>query len=110
MHKLLYLSSYEKAMAILRTTVVDPIISGPENAVWWTEYVLRHGEARHLHSPAVGLSFFKYYMLDTLTYLILMILIVLILTYLAIRTIVRRLRQRFSGNRTVDEAGKFKAL
>ncbi|XP_026734530.1 putative UDP-glucuronosyltransferase ugt-58 [Trichoplusia ni] len=102
--------NYEKAMAILRTTVVDPIISGPENAVWWTEYVLRHGEARHLHSPAVGLSFFKYYMLDTLTYFILMILIVLILTYLAIRTIVRRLRQRFSGNRTVDEAGKFKAL
>lgn len=97
-------------MAIVRTTVVDPIISGPENAVWWTEYVLRHGEARHLHSPAVGLSFFKYYMLDTLTYLIVTVVIFLISTYLTIRTIVRRLRRRFSGSHTIDEASKFKAL
>lgn len=97
-------------MSILKSTVNDPLISGPDDAIWWTEYVLRHGEARHLRSIAVGATSFKYYMLDIVCYLLLAIFVALYLTYVLLRAIVRRLRLRFFGSRAVDASGKFKAL
>jgi glucuronosyltransferase len=32
--------------------------------VWWTEYVLRHGGAKHLRTPAANVSWAEYYMLN----------------------------------------------
>lgn len=89
--------------------VFDPVISGPENAVWWTEYVIRHKGARHLRSPAVGVGFFKYFLLDLLVYVFIALCIALFLSYLMLRYILRRLQARFFG-RTEDAGGKFKVL
>ncbi|XP_072929900.1 UDP-glucosyltransferase 2-like [Epargyreus clarus] len=100
--------SYKKAISKLRSMVTEPVLSGPENAVWWTEYVIRNGGARHLRSPAVGVSFFKYYMLDIISFLLAIVISMLIATYYILRYIFRRLRARFWRRR--EQGGKFKAL
>lgn len=102
---------YKTSISKLKEVVVDPIISGPENAIWWTEYVLRHQGARHLRSPAVGVTLAQYYFLDLLTYVIIGSLIALYLTYLLLRLVARRLIARVILARRVNPpAGKFKAL
>ncbi|MBQ5153829.1 hypothetical protein EGM85_11270, partial [Macrococcus caseolyticus] len=47
-----YRQNIKKFGQIIRDTPIDPL----ENAVWWTEHVLRHGGARHLRSPAANMS------------------------------------------------------
>lgn len=95
-------------MSKLKSMVVDEIISGPENAVWWTEYVLRHEGAKHLRSPAVGLSFYKYYMLDIVSVLLIISLTLLTATFYIVRYVIKRLRKRILQR--FDKSGKFKAL
>lgn len=98
-------------MIKLKDMVYDPIISGPDNAVWWTEYVLRHNGARPLRSSFVGVSFFKYYMLDLLCYILAGYLFFLYLSYMILRYVYSRLRKRFRGVPELGgKGGKFKAL
>lgn len=40
-------------------------------AVFWTEYVLRHRGAPHLHYPGADLNWFQYNSLDVIIFLIL---------------------------------------
>ncbi|XP_075982592.1 UDP-glucosyltransferase 2-like [Anticarsia gemmatalis] len=103
---------YKFAMTKLKHKIFDSLISGPDDAVWWTEYLLRHGSARHLRTPTVSLSIFKYYMLDVLCYLFAGIVLTLYLIFVTIRFIVRRIRQRFFTRRVViaEANTKFKAL
>nr|ACN39598.1 UDP-glucosyl transferase [Bombyx mori] len=101
---------YKKAIIKLKGMVVDPLISGPDNAVWWTEYVLRNRGAQHLRSPVVGVTFIKYYMLDILTYILAVVLFLLYLTFLVLKCICRRLRARFVLRTGQGPEGKFKAL
>nr|XP_046491204.1 UDP-glycosyltransferase UGT5-like [Neodiprion pinetum] len=42
--------SYKRGMLKLRDLVRDKPYDSLENAVWWTEYVIRHKGAPHLHS------------------------------------------------------------
>nr|XP_032521190.1 UDP-glucuronosyltransferase 2B31-like isoform X1 [Danaus plexippus plexippus] len=100
--------SYKNAMIKLKSMVVDPLISGPENAQWWTEYVLRHGGGKHLRSPAVGLSFIKYYMLDIFGVVISILLTMVTLTYFILCYIIKRLKVRYLQR--FKTSGKFKAL
>ncbi|XP_026494213.2 UDP-glycosyltransferase UGT5-like [Vanessa tameamea] len=99
---------YKESISKLNNMVVDPIISGPENAVWYTEYVLRHGGAKHLRSPAVGLSIFKYYMLDMFGIVLIISVTLLTASFYILRYILKRLRKRTLQR--YDESGKFKAL
>lgn len=41
-----------------------------ERAIWWTEYVLRHGGAKHLRSPAANISWPEYLQLDLVLMLV----------------------------------------
>lgn len=93
----------------LKETVVDPVISGPEHAIWWTEYVLRHRGARHLRSLAVGVTYKEYFMLDILFYAPIICLVVLYLFCRVLRIGVRRLSVPFKKP-LEPPAGKFKAL
>ncbi|CAK1553899.1 unnamed protein product [Leptosia nina] len=86
---------YKNAIVNLKSKVVTPMISGPENALWWTEYVLRNGGAKYLRSPAVGVTFIKYYMLDIASIILFVSISLLLATFFILRIIFRRLRQRF---------------
>uniref|UniRef100_A0A1I8MRZ7 Uncharacterized protein n=1 Tax=Musca domestica TaxID=7370 RepID=A0A1I8MRZ7_MUSDO len=50
--------------------------SSEESVIFWLEYVMRHGGARHLHSPLRDLNFFEYYSLDIYLIVIVILLIV----------------------------------
>ncbi|KAL0869148.1 hypothetical protein ABMA27_007441 [Loxostege sticticalis] len=100
---------YKKAITKLRQTAFDPVISGPENAVWWTEYVLKNKGAKNLRAPAVGINFSKYFMLDIVSYLCAVVFVFLCLALILIRYFVKRLHSRFFGSHN-DQGGKFKAL
>lgn len=41
-----------------------------DKAVWWIEYVIRHGGAKHLRSPAADMSWFKLFSLDVIVFLV----------------------------------------
>ena len=63
----------------------DQAESPLERAVWWTEYVLRHGGAKHLRSPAANMSWAQYLELELVITLLIAFLIVLAIFVFAIR-------------------------
>nr|XP_021199107.2 UDP-glucosyltransferase 2 [Helicoverpa armigera]WRX06251.1 UGT33B5 [Helicoverpa armigera] len=74
-----YRQNIKKFGQIIRDTPIDPL----ENAVWWTEHVLRHGGARHLRSPAANMSWAEYLELElVLTVLSVALGFVLLLSFL----------------------------
>lgn len=58
-------------------------MKGIDKVVWWTEYVIRHGGAKHLRNPAADLPWYQYFLLDVaaafLTFLALVVIILVIL-------------------------------
>nr|ACZ97419.2 UGT34A1 [Zygaena filipendulae] len=99
---------YQTAISLLKSKAEDTAISGPDHAVWWTEYVLRNGGARHLRSPSVGISSISYYMLDILSLLIFAAMTTVYTSYTILRFLIRWCRMRFFGQTGLS--GKFKAL
>ena len=55
---------YREKIYKLKDLFSDQPMSGVDKSVWWIEYVLRHGGAKHLRSAAVDMSWFEYYLLD----------------------------------------------
>lgn len=97
-------------MKKLNDAVDNAIISGPENALLWTDYVLKNGGARHLRISAVSSNFIADYMLDVVSFLLVLVLIVLYLVLVLLRFVVRRLCSLFFRKRDTGIASKFKAL
>lgn len=54
----------------------DQPLKGVDKAVWWIEYVLRHGDVSHLRSPAAKMSFFEYFMIDVVLFLLFIVIAV----------------------------------
>ncbi|KAJ9589989.1 hypothetical protein L9F63_016881, partial [Diploptera punctata] len=61
-----YRESVKSRQRLLRDQPEHPL----DRAVYWTEYVLRHKGAYHLHSPAREYSFIQYYLIDVYTLLL----------------------------------------
>lgn len=61
-----YRLEIDKMSAIAKEQQVQPL----ESVIFWIEYVIRHEGAAHLRSPAVGMPFYKYYLLDVIALLI----------------------------------------
>lgn len=99
---------YKEAMSRLKNAAYDPLLSGPERALWWTEYVIRNGGAQFLRSASVGSSFFKYSMLDVLSVLIIITFLFVWTTITVVRYGVKRLRNKALYRQSGEE--KFKAL
>ncbi|XP_045540164.1 UDP-glucosyltransferase 2 [Papilio machaon] len=75
-------NSYRENIVRLRSIMQDQPQRPLERAVWWTEYMLRHGGARHLRSPAANISWAQYLELElvfTLATILILFLFVLIL-------------------------------
>ncbi|CAG9792436.1 unnamed protein product [Diatraea saccharalis] len=65
--------SYRQNIIKLRTLIRDQPQTPLERAVWWTEYVIRHGGAKHLRSPAANMSWTEYLELELVLFLLLSI-------------------------------------
>ncbi|CAD0205764.1 unnamed protein product [Chrysodeixis includens] len=77
--------SYKENIIKLRDRMHDQPQKPLERAMWWIEYVMRHGGAKHLRSPAAFITWREYLELDlvavVLTVLISIILVIVGILY-----------------------------
>lgn len=76
--------SYRRNIKKLDTLIRDSPQTPLERAVWWSEYVLRHGEAKHYRSPAANISWSDYLELDLLLLIVSIVFIALALVLLVL--------------------------
>ncbi|XP_045519845.1 UDP-glycosyltransferase UGT5-like [Pieris brassicae] len=72
-------TSYRENTVKLRTLMEDQPQSALDRAVWWTEYVLRHGGAKHLRSANANMSWIEYYEVEFVLKLASLLLISLVI-------------------------------
>ncbi|XP_049943024.1 UDP-glycosyltransferase UGT5-like isoform X3 [Schistocerca serialis cubense] len=68
-----------------------------DQAVYWTEYVIRHQGAPHLRSAALDLAWYQYLLLDVVTMLVAAALLALLVTRAAFRAVLRLLKGTAGG-------------
>lgn len=82
----------------------DRPMNGLEQAIWWTEYVLRHKGAKHLRSSSVDIPYYQYFLLDVIAFLFTLfgiipyILFVLVHRFLTWRKKSRKLKEKRKRN------------
>uniref|UniRef100_A0A1Y1LMI4 UDP-glucuronosyltransferase n=1 Tax=Photinus pyralis TaxID=7054 RepID=A0A1Y1LMI4_PHOPY len=65
-----------------------------ETAIYWIEYVARHGGAPHLRTAAVGMPLYQYLLLDVIAFLVVILFSFLFVVYYISRAILRKLCRR----------------
>ncbi|PNF21498.1 UDP-glucuronosyltransferase 2B19 [Cryptotermes secundus] len=78
-----YRTNMRRLSAVFRDQPQTPL----DRAVYWTEYVIRHKGAPHLRSAAADLSWYQYLLLDVILVFATGALLVVLIIYLAIRTL-----------------------
>ncbi|XP_068624222.1 UDP-glycosyltransferase UGT5-like [Battus philenor] len=88
---------YRNNILRLRSLMQDQPQKPLERAMWWIEYVLRHGGAKHLRAPAANMSWAEYLELELVSVLLLAIVsltvIFVLLTKLIITLVWRTVRR-----------------
>ena len=79
-----YRQNAQKLSRLFRDRPQTPL----ETAIFWTEYVIRHGGAPHLRSAALDLTWYQYLLLDVIAVMVLSIAIVLGTMYFICRKII----------------------
>ncbi|KAK7079985.1 hypothetical protein SK128_025299 [Halocaridina rubra] len=87
-----YIENVNKASKLMR----DEPLTAKEKAVFWTEYVIKHGGATHLRSPAADLTWAEYFLLDALLFT----LIVGWFAVVVIKTVLQRIRLDYGKMKT----------
>ncbi|XP_049767196.1 UDP-glycosyltransferase UGT5-like [Schistocerca cancellata] len=60
-----------------------------EEAIYWTEYVIRHKGAPHMRSAALDLTWYQYLLLDVIAVVLLAVVAVIFVAVFLIRTVLR---------------------
>jgi glucuronosyltransferase len=58
-----------------------------QQAVYWTEYVLRHKGAHHMRSAALDLAWYQYFLLDVIGLMALCLAVIGLVAYKAIKAV-----------------------
>lgn len=77
--------SYKENAVRVQKALKDRPLSPLDTAIYWTEYVIRHGGARHMRSAAVDLAWYQYLALDVIAVLFLIVFAVLIIFYIIVK-------------------------
>lgn len=86
--------SYAENAKKLTKRFKDRPLSAVENAVYWTEYVIRHKGAKHLRTAAVGMPWWKYYLVDVIGFILLIVFVVLYAFYFILKISIKKLFQK----------------
>jgi len=78
----------------------DRPMSALDTAVYWAEYVIRHKGAHHLRSAAVDLTWYRYYLLDFIVFLFIIVLFFMCILYFITKRIMRLLFNLFHKQKT----------
>jgi glucuronosyltransferase len=90
-----YRDNAQRLSRIYRDQPLTPL----QQAVYWTEYVIRHKGAPHLRSAALDLAWYQYFLLDVIAVLALAVGSAVVIVFLILRALWRKL---FSGRRCVQ--------
>jgi len=71
---LTFIFRYTESAKLLYKTYRDRPIHPLDEAIYWTEYVMRYKGAPHLQSAAKDLNFFQYHSLDVIGSILLIVL------------------------------------
>ena len=74
----------------MRDRPLDPL----EEAVWWTEYVIRHKGTLHLRSPLLDLNFLQKHNLDIVLILILLLLVAFTIICMLYQYIICKIKKK----------------
>ncbi|XP_075986013.1 UDP-glucosyltransferase 2-like [Anticarsia gemmatalis] len=96
--------SYRQNIIRLRELMRDEPMKPLDRAVWWTEYVLRHGGAKHLRSPAANISWTELIELE----LVLIVLFVFVVGLTGVSIILCNIWQCFRRSGRKNKASKSK--
>lgn len=81
LNELLYNPSYSTKIGQLSKIFRDRPIRALEETVYWIEYVIRHQGAYHMKSSAIDVSWFNYFLLDIIGFVLLLTSLVLTVIY-----------------------------
>lgn len=81
--------SYSRAMKHLSELHSDVPVPPRHLAVFWTEFVMRHGGAGHLRAAGHDLPWYQYYLLDVTAVLLMLILLCFYVIYTFLRAVLR---------------------
>lgn len=65
-----------------------------DRAIWWIEYIIRHGGGEHLRSPGVDMSWFKLLSLDVIAFLLGCAITVLFIVFYLIKFLLSFVKPR----------------
>lgn len=80
--------SYKENAIRVQKAFKDRPLSPLDTAIFWTEYVIRHGGAPQMRSAAVGLAWYQYFLLDVIAVLFLTVVAVLLIFYVIVKKLV----------------------
>lgn len=90
----------------LRELIQDQPMKPLERAVWWTEYVLRHGGAKHLRSPAANITWAEYLEIEILLILVSGLLICFTLVTICLIFLFKTISRVFVTNNVDNKKNK----
>ncbi|XP_050314658.1 UDP-glycosyltransferase UGT5-like [Anthonomus grandis grandis] len=67
-----YMDNAKEASRLFHDRPMKPM----ESAVYWVEYILRHKGARHLRLKGLDLPWYQFYMLDVISFLLLVLIVI----------------------------------
>ncbi|XP_039443467.1 UDP-glycosyltransferase UGT5-like [Culex pipiens pallens] len=93
--------SYTKTAQLISQRFRDRPLTAQQTAVYWVDYVIRHGGAPHLRSPAMDLSLLQYKLLDVYVVLLAIIMLIASLNFYIAKVILRKLfkSKKAKGNK-----------
>lgn len=80
----------------------DRPMSGVEETIWWTEYVLRHNNTEHLKGPARNVSTYQFLLVDVIGGLLIVFSTIIYLVFKLIKIICRFLLRSVLGKAHKD--------
>ncbi|XP_066137697.1 UDP-glycosyltransferase UGT5-like [Euwallacea fornicatus] len=86
-HELLHNPKYRENAQKRAKLYHDRIMKPMETAVYWMEHVIRHGGVSHLKVAGIKLPWYKYYMMDVIVFLALIVA----LFYFILKVVVQKL-------------------
>ncbi|XP_030040677.2 UDP-glycosyltransferase UGT4 isoform X1 [Manduca sexta] len=86
--------SYRNNILELRSIINDQPQSSLDRGIWWTEYILRHGSARLLRSPAANMPYAEYLLLDLVATILMALVLVSVALYSLIKVVANMLKKK----------------
>jgi len=72
-------------------------------AIFWTEYVIRHGGAPHMRSAALDLAWYQYLLIDVIAFLLVIGAGSLITLYIIVRKVLRSLKSKLMDSKAKNK-------